>query len=227
MKKLICYALSLLLVFSNFIVFADSSNLDEDISVEEKFLNAKRSRSNNFSDNISIELFNGNTTLDLDGYLYNDSNGNVTYVFAIPCMDLISDSTFSVYSEGGANWKYDDSYSVYGQVSYNYRRTLSNNNVGYLLTDVSGVWEIKDSRVSIIDRSVIYSCTGLTFSGALNSSQYVTKKPNSNSFYYTTGLSTYVIDDFGLSLSTMGVQSMATLKHGGSVWYLTVSAKEF
>ena len=77
----------------------------------------------------------------------------------------------------------DDSISVYGYITVNYDRQNYNQNVyKYLLTNVSGGWERRDTSVVIKSRSVRYTCQNI-----FTQSQLTEKTPTSNQFNYATG----------------------------------------
>lgn len=232
MKKIIITALSFLLTGTQTPVVKQASAVikeSETMNIEEVYNQAKMSRSVIDDNEINVTLSNeDNTTVyELAAYKVNSNEDlSDTYVMAVPG-ELFSDSEIDTYALGdeGAG-KYDNSYSVYAAVSYTYDERISNGYTGYLLKTVSGSWQIKDSSVTLSNKNVLYACTGLTFSGTLNSSQRVRKYISPNSYSYNTGFSTYVIND-GFT-STMGVTSEVTLKHGGSsTWTLTVDATKF
>lgn len=232
MKKMIITALSFLLTGTQTTVMNQmSTEINEPITmnIEELYNQAKMSRSVVDDNEIEVTLSNENvsTVYELAAYKVNSNDAlSDTYVMAVPS-EVFSDSEIDTYSlgDGGAG-KYDNSYSVYASVSYTYDERTSNGYTGYLLKTVSGSWQIKDSTVTLSNKNILYACTGLTFSGTLNSSQRVRKYISPYSYSYNTGFSTYVIND-GFT-STMGVTSEVTLKHGeSSIWTLTVAATKF
>ncbi len=199
---------------------------EESVDMEELFEEAK----NNSDDKIESVLENeaGTETYTLETYVINEENSE-TYITAIPSALFEGDYAIEPCSSGSkSDSAYDDSYSVYAKISINYNTTSSNGRTGYLLKSVTGSWQIKDSSVTLSNRNIIYACTGLTLNGSYNLNQYVEKNISSNSFSYNTGFSSYVINDSGYSLGTMGATSSVTLKHGSSsTWNLTINAKAF
>lgn len=123
-----------------------------------------------------------------------------------------------------SNTAWDDSISVYGYitVAYNSRPAgIDGRNTEYLLTNVSGGWEISDHSVSLSNRRVAYTCQYI-----MDISQITSQKPTSNTFSYNTGYSVYVPDD-GVS-SVLGANSSVDLAHGtSSKWSLSVEANIF
>ena len=227
MKKLFITMMTCVISLSQFSVvsaYSEDEVKAEATNLEELYEEAE----NNLSEEVEVylESEDGTEVYSLDGYVLDDGTSE-TYITAIPSAVFDDNYAIDTCSSGsGSNSAYDNSYSVYATVKYNYSQTTKNGYTGYLLNSVSGSWQIKDSSVTLSSRNIIYACTGLTFSGSLNSSQYVSKNISSNSFSYSTGFSTYVINDG--SLSTMGITSSVTLKHGSSSsWKLTVKAKAF
>ena len=141
-----------------------------------------------------------------------------TYVYCV------SPEYITPYTNGNTqtNGGWDSTYSVYGSVTVTYNTRPHDNSVAeeYLLTKVSGSWEIKDRSVSISDRFVAYTCQGVG-----EQSQITQKTPTSNSFSYSTGYKNYVTDD---TISTIvGAHSEVTLKRGiydTHPWSLVVNA---
>lgn len=119
----------------------------------------------------------------------------------------INDSTFvtyrydipTLYSAGGSTEVHapDDGYSstVYLTIQYNTRNTPTE----YLLTRVSGYWEIADPRVSVESASVSYGCSGAFPS--LTAHQSVLNVPVTNNFGIDTGFTDYVASG---SVATVG-----------------------
>ncbi len=198
---------------------------EESVDMEELFEEAK----NNCSEEVEsvLESEDGKKSYDLETYVIDDENSE-TYITAIPS-SFLEDYSINPCSSGSkSDSAYDNSYSVYATISINYNTTTSSGKTGYLLKSVTGSWQIKDSSVTLSNRNVIYACTGLTLNGSYNLNQYVEKNISSNSFSYSTGFSSYVINDSGYDLGTMGATSSVTLKHGSSsTWNLTVNAKAF
>ena len=237
MKKMFCL-ITLTIVMSMFVtsVYAETTDLPDlgFSSVEEMYNHAQRNGITN-AEKAEIVLKDSlNNSISLDAYYLtsqNEDSTRETYVFAVP-EEIISNDSLedSIASSGsGSSSQYDTSYSVYGYITYYYSTKYAHGCTGYLLTSVTGGWQIVDSSVSITNREVTYACYGITLTDTgfgVNNSQYQTKYPTTNSFSYNSGFSEYVYKDG--SVSTLGTSSEATLRHGGSSeWTLLVIAKKF
>ena len=148
---------------------------------------------------------NGNTT-EIIGELISTQNTNArtgtfsaTYQYKIPRASGSNtvDSPDSGYSS-----------HVYLTVHYQIKDGLF-----YLLTAVSGYWEIQDSRVSVISSTVDYTCM---------QSQSHYNRPVNNNFYFTTGFTNYTPDNG--TYSNVGAHLHLTYLMGTSrTWSFTLS----
>lgn len=118
-------------------------------------------------------------------------------------------------TQTNAGW--DSSVSVYGYLTITYNTSQSQ----YLLTGVSGGWDIADSYVTITDRYVAYTCQYFA-----NLSQTAYRYPSSNTFSYQTNFSGYIPNDG--TTSALGALSIADLAHGvNSRWELRTETMLF
>lgn len=121
--------------------------------------------------------------------------------------------------ETQTNTATDGSMSVYGYVTISYNRQAYTQTIDkFLLTEVEGGWEIEDHSVIIKDRRVVCACYDLVPSPI---SEF---KPTSNTFSYTTGYTTYAIDNSTSCI--VGAFSEATLSRRANLhdWIFRVEA---
>ena len=115
----------------------------------------------------------------------NNEDRSVTYKYDIPAVRASGGSSEVFENDGG----YVS--TVYVTVHYESRNVP----VEYLLTKVTGRWEIRDSRVSVESAELDYGCNGY-FPEAVNT-QSVFGVPVGNNFSKTTGFKKYVSIDVG------------------------------
>lgn len=226
MKKrisLIILSLLFILILSNTALAADEI---KPLTDEDKFYkalsNATTNSSRSFEDNFIGTLINEDgSSYDVAIFKYEpecyniNDNNTATYVYAL------NDAYLKTSDETLNRTKWDNSVSVFGSVTIVFDRKSGTVSDEYLLTRVYGSWTKKDSSVIITDREVIYACLDGT-----SMSQWVSKKPTSNSFDYTTNFTQYVPET--LAGSVLGATSRMSLKHGqSSTWTLTVPATLF
>lgn len=124
-----------------------------------------------------------------------DLSQEISELSASSSSEESSTYVFSLYSNPSytltAN-EMDGSLSVRVYLTIKY--TTRNSPAEYLLTNVSGSWEILDSRVSITKAELEYGCTGFYPSYAEQSGS----KEVSNNFSYDTGFTKYIIPEGGV-----------------------------
>lgn len=119
--------------------------------------------------------------------------GEKINVFTTPyCIRAYDESAtykFTLYSNRSNSLtasESDGSMSVIVFITINYE--TRNTPTEYLLTSVSGHWDIEDKRVSITNAELTYGCSGFF---PFPTTQTETKNV-SNNFYYSTGFSNYI-----------------------------------
>ena len=119
------------------------------------------------------------------------SDESVTYRFS-----LYSSPSYSLTAS-----EYDGSISVQVFLTINY--TTQNASTEYLLTGVSGSWDILDRSVNVASAQLTYGCSGVftTQTATVNVS---------NNFSYSTGFTNYVPSVLG----SMGANLALTLQMG-------------
>lgn len=108
----------------------------------------------------------------------------------------------------------DDGTYVYAKLTVTYDKInkTSTSPAKYLLTKVSGSWQVKSNQIKLSDRRVAYTCQSM-FSKA------TIKNLSSNSFNYKTGYTTYVPDTTG---SVVAAQMNVTVIRGSGKWKFNV-----
>lgn len=195
MKKLILVLLTFILCLSTINVFASES------SVEQLQPNGTV---------IGYLVDESGNKFEVEGKLVNsvlrnnDGVNSATYEF-----NLYSSNNTLTTNEA------DGSYSVRAYLTIEYK--TQNAPTEYLLTKVSGYWNILDSSVTVTNAKLSYGCTG-RFPDQIWTQ---TKTLNvSNNFSYNTGFSKYVTDD---TWSTVGADLTLDLKMGTSrTWSFTI-----
>lgn len=113
---------------------------------------------------------------------WSPSEGSATYVFS-----LYADPSYTLTAN-----EMDGSLSVRVYLTIKY--TTRNSPTEYLLTNVSGSWEILDSRVSVTKAVLDYGCSGFYPSYTQQSAS----KEVSNGFNCDTGFTKYVVAEGGV-----------------------------
>lgn len=137
------------------------------------------------------------------------SGTSVTYKYDIPTSVTAGGSTTA--------YDYDSGYvsTVYLTVDYNYKNTTPRE---YLLTGVSGHWEITDKKASVESATLTYGCTGL---GPRPTTQYVHDAPVENYFSINAGFTQYIASDV---LAAMGANLTVNYLMGTSRrWSFTLT----
>ncbi|XCB30316.1 hypothetical protein RQN30_02480 [Arcanobacterium hippocoleae] len=156
--------------------------------------------------NVTGEKINTLTTL-YNANLY-DEDESATYKFTL----------YSNQSNSLTASEYDGSRSVEAFLTINYKTQKTPTE--YLLTSVSGHWNILDQRVSVTNAELTYGCSGAT---PFPTTQIKTRNV-SNNFYYSTGFSNYVTQIYG----NMGANLNLDLQMGSARrWNLHVSNNLF
>lgn len=121
------------------------------------------------------------TQEDISLYGLLDDETNLTYAFT-----LYSGPNYTLTAEDT-----DGSMSV--RVYLTIRYTTQNTPTEYLLTNVSGSWDILDSKVTVYNAELTYGCSGiLPFPTTQSATHTVT-----NNFNYNTGFTDYIIQNYG------------------------------
>lgn len=111
----------------------------------------------------------------------------------------------------------DSTSSILANITIYY--TTNGTPTQYLLTRVSGGYQIRDYSVSVSSQKVTFGCNGV-FPTAINT-QTATKYPGSNANWsYNTGFKQPVVNDISAAI---GCNNILTLKHGSSsTWTLHI-----
>lgn len=178
-KYLFMNLLGFSLILNSVVIPVNASFVSEipETSLEDMYKKAsQQAASYSLDDNeeITVTLTDNQegTVVELAGFKAEETESSETYVMAVPT-ELLNESSVSTYASGsGSDSGYDESYSVYASITYNYNTKTSNGTTGYLLTGCSGSWQIKDSSVSLSNREVIFACTGPILGGGMSLYQY-------------------------------------------------------
>lgn len=233
MKRIISVVICLTALFTTFLPQASADNYfsqptEYGISIEEMYTAAKaqataqgKARLLNETDCAICIVPENEDDADYEIELYeffpeksfSGSNGENVRTFVYSVARSIGNTQ--------SNSMWDSSYSVRGYITVTYNTRNNSTMEEYLLTNVSGGWEISDPDVTLSNRSVTYYC----FNPPLNAAGegLVNCYPSSNTFSYRSGFSEdyYILDSAGCYC---GATSSVTIKHGSSSsWTLTTS----
>lgn len=137
---------------------------------------------------------------------------SATYRYDLPVSPQANDSTTESDHDGAA------ASTVYLTIHYTHRNTPTE----YLLTRVSGYWEISAQKVSVESAKLSYGCSG-TFPSP--TTQSVTDISVNNYFDISTGFTDYVVPDV---LAVMGANLTVNYLMGTSRrWSFTLTNNLF
>ncbi|MBN2794481.1 MAG: hypothetical protein JXR88_03675 [Clostridia bacterium] len=233
MKKLLSTLLCItILCFSNFI-FADTTK--ESLITSPQLLIERAEKG--VSD-ISLEqLPNFNTTVTLKNEKgaeipmkilktaqvieLNNSKlftRNTKQDIAVTVVAVVDESAYQSRSSSGtiteSDWDATKGVKAYCTIYYTQNSSADDR---YLLTKVTGGWNVEDSSIRISNREVDYACKGWAPGGYNNSQEGEISSPGLT-FSKNTGFSTYVTDDI------IACNTRCTLKRGtSSTWSLSIT----
>lgn len=181
MKRILSFCLAVLLLISMMPMTAMAAEM------EDQYVNA-----GNMDKNYGILTTEDGKQYLIEGTIVEEnsrSNRNgeqtITYKYDIPSAPATRLSSDASGDDGG----YVS--TVYVTVHYASRNVP----VEYLLTKVTGRWEIRDSRVSVESAELSYGCNG--FFPETVTTQSVFGVPVGNNFSVSTGFKKYVCIDVG------------------------------
>ena len=131
-----------------------------------------------------------------------DNEYAVTYSYALP-KSLLASGSLPIEDQ-------DPSISLQAELTIYFERI--NIPYEYLLTHVEGSWELLDSSVTILNKTMAYHCSGAL---PILTGQSETVQNITHYFYYYTWFTDYV-SSAGTAL--VGAQMDFRLQHGSSVW---------
>ncbi len=196
MKKLFIFTVSLVLVFCiicspTFSVYARAEKANDNLYDE---IQADTIESQVSYDQLQeiigiLRLDDGSQHQIIGTAVYgvqrsNHTENAVTYTFTIP-KSLTRGGSSTIYEP-------DDGYSSTVYLTINY--TTRNDGAEYLLTSVSGYWDIHDWRVSVESAFLSYGCT----SYASLITQSIRDVAVGNDFDITTNFSQYIPEQYGV-----------------------------
>lgn len=192
MKKLLSIILICIFCFSSIQVYAmDNSKINV---YPDKIIGKLISDTGESIPVIGNKVYESNNSI-----LNNMDENSATYMF-----ELYSTRGSSSLTTNDT----DGSISVRAYLTIKY--VTKNEPTEYLLTNVSGYWNILDDRVSVKNAELVYGCSGVFPSPT---TQTDTKTVN-NYFNYNTGFTNYIIRDYGV----MGANLTLDLKMGTRQW---------
>jgi len=230
MKKLISLTLTMILVCLSSSVFAYNTDNSFIVNPKIQIQNAENGISDIPLEKLQIP--NSNVMLVNDKgieipmkILKTAQLGNVNALrrsansdlIAVTMVAVVDESQYSSRSSSGtiteADWDATKGVKAYCTIYYEQSSSDSNR---YLLTKVTGGWDVDDSSIRVTDREVDYACKGWAPGGYENSQEADISSPGMT-FSENTGFDNYVTDDI------IACNTRCTLKRGtSSTWTLSI-----
>lgn len=131
----------------------------------------------------------------------NENNRNLTKTIEFDTSDVKPLNTRSTQ----VREEWDSTYSVKFNISQTYSTKTLNGTKYYLISKVTGGYDISDLNVSIKSQSLYVTCIGAAYGSGGSADQYKTFTPaaGNDSFSYSTGFTKYVADAINAEIGTL------------------------
>lgn len=180
---------------------------------EARALNKKNNNimgvlSNENGESVNVDMYE---VYEMSRVSNNENEYTITCVYALDS-SMFGKNTEIINPRGTGTITEDDGTYVYGTLSVTYNKINATGGYQdrYLLTKVSGEWDVRTYQISLSDKRVAYTCQSLQ---NLGTTDY--KYPTSNTFTYNTGFSQYVEDVYG---TWVAAQMNVVCKRGLGSW---------